>query len=79
MNDVQIVIAELRKKGWTLAAIADEIGVSRNAVDTWRSGSRYPANSVVVLRELARLQGRKRIPKRRHYEATPRPAKNVGS
>jgi len=64
MNDVQELLAGLQSKGWTLTAIADEFGISRNAVDSWRSGKHNPRQSVVVQRELKRLLGRKRIPKR---------------
>ena len=64
MNDVQELLAGLQSKGWTLTAIADEFGISRNAVDSWRSGKHKPRQSVVVQRELKRLLGRKRIPKR---------------
>ncbi len=67
MNDVQEALAALRAKGWTLAAIADELGMTRNAVDAWRSGTRFPSNAVVVKRELVRLSSRKRIPKQRRY------------
>jgi lambda repressor-like predicted transcriptional regulator len=35
MNDVQELLAGLQYKGWTLTAIADEFGISRNAVDSW--------------------------------------------
>ena len=65
MNDVQELVTELQGKGWTLAAIADEFEISRNAVDSWRSGKNQPRQSVIVKRELERLLGRKRIPKRR--------------
>ena len=68
MNDVQELIERLRAKGWTLSAVADEMGVSRNAVDFWRSGSRYPSNTVAVKHELERLLVRKRIPKRKRYK-----------
>jgi len=65
MNDVQALVTELQGKGWTLTAIADEFEISRNAVDSWRSGKHQPRQSVIVKRELERLLGRRRIPKRR--------------
>ncbi len=71
MNDVQELIAQLRAKGWTLSAIADEMAVSRNAVDAWRSAHRYPSNTLAVRHELERLLVRKRIPKRKRYNKTP--------
>ena len=69
MNDVQELITQLREKGWTLSAIADEIGVSRDAVDLWRMGKRYPATSQAIKGELGRLLLRKRVPKRKRYAA----------
>ena len=69
MNDVQELLERLREKGWTLSAIADAMGVSRNAVDFWREGSRYPTNALAVKHELERLLAKKRIPKRKRYKA----------
>ena len=66
MNDVQLLLANLKEEGWTLSAIADEMGVSRNAVDRWRSGSRYPDNAKAVVRMLEDLS-QHRAPKKRRY------------
>jgi transcriptional regulator with XRE-family HTH domain len=68
MNDVQELIAQLREKGWTISAIADAMSVSRDAVDFWRAGSRYPSNALPVKHELERLLAKKRIPKRKRYK-----------
>lgn len=70
MNAVQTLISQLEGKGWTLAAVADEVGVTVNAVEKWKVGDRYPANSKAVLTVLASLLERKRIPKRRRYTKT---------
>lgn len=67
MNDVQEKITELEAKGWTQAAIADEVGLTSNAVAKWKAGDRYPANSKMVLMGLDALAKRKRIPKQRRY------------
>lgn len=67
MNEVQIKIAELQQKGWTLAALADELGVTVNAVEKWKNGDRYPRNAKAVLVLLNQLATRKRIPKKRRY------------
>ncbi len=67
MNDIQEMIAELRSNGWTLAAVADEVAVSRNTVDRWYRGERYPTNAAGVRVMLRRLSARRRIPKRRRY------------
>ena len=67
MNDVQAKLKELNGKGWTLAAIADEVGVSNTAVYRWQSGDRYPENAKAVGMALDTLMKRKRIPKQRRY------------
>ena len=71
MNDVQVMLGELQEKGWTLAAIADELGVAANTVVRWHSGDRYPANSTGVKVILGQLKLRRRIPKRKRYKKTP--------
>lgn len=68
MNEVQTKIAELQQKGWTLAALADEIGVTVNAVEKWKAGDRKPSNEKAVLTLLDQIAKRKRIPKQRRYK-----------
>ncbi len=67
MNEVQQKIAELQEKGGTLAAMADELGVTVNAVEKWKAGDRRPANEKPVLMAMDGLSKRKRIPKQRRY------------
>lgn len=67
MNEVQTRIAELQQKGWTLAALADELGVTTNAVEKWKAGDRQPSNAKATLVFLDELAKRKRIPKKRRY------------
>jgi predicted transcriptional regulator len=67
MNEVQELIAELQRKGWTLAAIADELGVDDATVYRWLNGLRSPANAVGVIAVLTGLLRRRRVPKRRRY------------
>ena len=67
MNDVQTAIAALQEKGWTLAALADELGMTVNAVEKWKAGARYPANAKATLSMLGNFAKRKRIPKKRRY------------
>ena len=38
MNAVQERLADLEGKGWSLAAIADELEVSYNAAQKWKAG-----------------------------------------
>ena len=59
MNDIQTVIENLRKQGWTLQAIADELGVRIGAVQRWRSGENYPVMDKLVrdrMNEMMRRQ-----------------------
>jgi transcriptional regulator with XRE-family HTH domain len=68
MNEVQDRIAQLEEKGWTLAAIADGLEVTTNAVEKWKAGDRYPRLEKPVLDALDQLLKRRRIPKRRRYK-----------
>ncbi len=78
MNDIQTKINELQEKGWTLAALADELGVTVNAVEKWKAGDRYPSNVKAVLTLLDQLLKRKRIPKQRRYDKNKRGLKQQG-
>jgi DNA-binding transcriptional regulator YiaG len=64
---VRGLIAQLREKGWTMAAIADELGVDHDTVYRWKEGLRSPANAVGIVSVLNDLLQRRRIPKRRRY------------
>lgn len=68
MDDIQAKLAELKEKSWTLAAIADELEISHNAVEKWNAGDRYPRNAKAVLIVLDQLSKRKRIPKKKRYK-----------
>ena len=65
MNDVQEKLLELKDRGWTMAAVADELDVSHMSVFRWQKGIRKADNSRSVLHMLDTLMKRKRIPKRR--------------
>ena len=65
MNDVQEKLLALKDRGWTMAAIADELDVSHMTVFRWQKGMRNAGNSRSVLHMLDTLMKRKRIPKRR--------------
>ena len=67
MSEIQSKIAELQKRGWTIAALADELGVSRDAVDKWMTGDRHPTNAKGIIAMLNQIAKRKRIPKKRRY------------
>jgi transcriptional regulator with XRE-family HTH domain len=66
-NEIQAKIAQLVDKGWTLAAIADELGVTSDTVELWRAGKRNPTNAKGVLLMLNRVSNKKRIPKKKRY------------
>ena len=68
MNNVQEKLRDLREKGWTSAAIADELGVTDITVYRWKSGRRSPENAKPVMVVLDQLLKRKRIPKRKRYK-----------
>ena len=65
MNEIQGRLLALKEKGWTMAAIADELGVSNMTVFTWQKGTRNAENARSVLFKLDSLLARKRIPKRK--------------
>lgn len=65
---IQVKLAILQGKGWTLAALADELDQKVNTLEKWKAGQRNPANGKSVVTMLERLEKRKRIPKQRRYE-----------
>ena len=69
VNDIREKLSELQDKGWTLAAIADGIGMSISAVEKWKSGVAYPGASKPVMLALDALL-KKRPPKQRRYGGT---------
>ena len=71
MSDAQRVLGELKAKGWTIAAIADEMDVHRETVANWDTARHPPANAKVVVMALESLLRRQRVPKRRRYTKSP--------
>ena len=59
------MLADLKGKGWSLAAIAVEMGIAYNTAQKWKAGDRYPSNAKAVLQVLGSLLKCRRIPKRR--------------
>lgn len=68
INEIQSKIGQLVDKGWTLAAIADELGVTSDTVELWKAGKRNPTNAKAVLLMLDKVLGKKRIPKKKRYK-----------
>lgn len=75
---IQIKLAILQEKGWTLAALADELEQTVNTLEKWKAGDRNPANEKAVLAMLQKLETRKRIPKRRRYTKGSRKSTSSG-
>jgi DNA-binding transcriptional regulator YiaG len=67
MNEIQTKIDELQEKGWTLAAISDELEVTVNAVEKWKAGDRQPQNAKAVLMLMNQLLEKKRVPRKKRY------------
>jgi len=66
MDGLQTKLAELKDKGWTYAAIADELGLTSDAVEKWKSGNRKPHGLKTILIRLEQI-GKKKPPKQRRY------------
>ena len=73
MNEVQDRLYTLKLKGWTMAAIADELGVAHMTIFTWKKGMRHASNAKAVLFKLDSLIVKKRIPKRNRRTCQVRP------
>jgi transcriptional regulator with XRE-family HTH domain len=68
MSDIQNRLLELKAKGWTYASIADEVGVTSDAVEKWKAGARKnPHSEKAILLMLVQLV-KKKPPKQRRYK-----------
>ncbi len=66
MTDVQVLIRQLRNRGWKVAAIEDALDVGRNTMWPWINGEHSPANAKAVAMTLSALLQRQPPSKRRH-------------
>ena len=66
MNDVQLRLEKLKKKRWTLAAIADRMGTKWLTVKRWETGERYPDVDGAVIMAMDQLLTEKAPLKRRY-------------
>ena len=66
MNEIQLRLEKLKKKRWTLAAIADRMGTKWVTVKRWENGERYPALSGAVIMAMDQLLTEKAPLKRRY-------------
>lgn len=78
MTEVQSKLVALQEKGWTLAAIADELGVAHNTVEKWKAGDRTPRGQKMVMASLDNLLRRKTVPKKRRYTPGSRAVSSEG-
>ena len=69
VNDIQTKLSELQGKGWTITALADELGNHVNTLEKWKAGHSKPSNSRSVFMALDTLLKR-RPPKQRRYPGT---------
>ena len=69
MNDIQTKLSELQDKGWTITALADELGNHVNTLEKWKAGHSQPSNARSVFMALDTLLKR-RVPKQRRYLGT---------
>lgn len=67
MNEVQLRIAKLQEKGWTLAAIAAGVGVTTNAVEKWKYGDRRPRVIKALIVLLDQLIVQKQVLKKHRF------------
>jgi hypothetical protein len=63
---IQTALAALKEKGWSLAAIADELQVSWVTAWRWKKGQ-MPVHVQLVAGAMDELLKKKRIPKMRRY------------
>jgi hypothetical protein len=66
MEEIRQKITKLREQGWTLSAIAEELGVNRETAYGWVARGHSPANIKLVSVALDALFD-KQPPKKRRY------------
>jgi hypothetical protein len=78
MNEVQTLVNDLVKQGWTIAAIADTLGVSWETVKYWQQGKHPPRSPQAIVMALTMLKSQEPPLKRRYGPDAPqrRPKKN---
>ncbi len=69
MKELMRLIEDLEGRGWSDAALSEELHVAQNTIYRWKSGNRYPSNPELYAEKLRQLLTRKRVPKRRRAKA----------
>jgi hypothetical protein len=72
MSDIQDKLSQLQEKGWTISALADELGQARVTLDKWKTGERYPANPKAILAMIDQISKMKKVPKQKRYHLKPK-------
>ena len=67
MSPVANIIRLLRSRGWTYAALADELGVHEKTVSRWATGAHPPRGQATILERLRALTRIRPPPERRHH------------
>jgi hypothetical protein len=57
---VSNALADLQEQGWTLTAVADELGIDLLTVYRWRDGTTVPADPGAALSRVEGLNGQMR-------------------
>ena len=66
MNELIDVLKRLRKKKWTVTAIAEEIGTTQRTINRWENGINAPVWPSSIIEALERLEETK-PPLQRRY------------
>ena len=67
MNEIQTLIQKLEKTGWTLAAVADRLGIKDwDTIKNWKLGVKYPNLDGAVIMAMNVLLTEKPPMKRRY-------------
>ena len=67
MDNAAEVLGMLQRRGWTYAAIADDLGVHVKTVSRWAAGGHTPRNEAAVVDKLSRLLLTRPPRDRRHH------------
>jgi transcriptional regulator with XRE-family HTH domain len=71
MTEIQDLLTQLRAKGWSIAAIADDLKVNYYTIYRWEQGLTSPSNPAPVCRMLAEMLQQEAIPKKRRFKKRP--------
>ena len=55
MNDIQVLLKQLKDKGWRLSDVARELGIERTTIYRWKAGTQYPHTARPVVLALKGL------------------------